>query len=136
MAAKRCSLALVRDVATVDVRRLLPGAACAALLLAAAMFGPGSAAAIAGPSMPPHIKGSTYCETINKPAIYVLYGYVKGVSCATEKAFVSRCQIEAGLHGWKLHTNAQDGVILRKGTGTLDLQLTGSSPLCISVALS
>jgi hypothetical protein len=88
----------------------------------------------AGQTTPPHIKGSTYCETVTKPDDYTLYGYVKGVSCATEKSFVARCEVKRGLQGWSYSSSNEYGFILRKGGGTLDLQIAGGSPPCILAA--
>lgn len=110
------------------------GAATLALATLAA-FGTVSAPA-STQTTPPHIKGSKHCETITKPADYTLYGYVKGVSCAAEKSFVTKCQAERGLQGWKLTVSNEYGEILKKGLETLDLQIAGGSPLCITDALS
>jgi hypothetical protein len=96
---------------------------------ALATFGAGGAALAA--STPPHIKGSTYCETVTKPNDYTLYGYVKGVGCATEKAWVTRCESKTGLQGWSFTSSPNYGFLLRKGGATMDLQIAGGSPPCI-----
>lgn len=107
----------------------------AALAATAALTAAGASSALAsGQTTPPHVAGSTYCETVHGPD-YTLYGFVKGVSCATEKSFVSRCQAAKGLQGWKLTSSGQYGFILRKGSGTMDLQIAEGSPLCINSAI-
>jgi hypothetical protein len=85
-------------------------------------------------SKPPHIAGAKYCGEVYKPDDYSLFGYAKGVSCATERSFVTRCEHKRGLQGWSLTPSNQFGFILRKGSGTLDLQIAGGSPLCITDA--
>ncbi len=107
--------------------------AVAATLIALAAAG---SALASGQTTPPHIAGSKYCQTINKPGDYTLYGYAKGVGCATEKAFVAKCEIKSGLQGWKLSLSNKYGVILKKASGTLDLQIAGGSPTCITDALT
>ncbi len=111
--------------------RLLALAATAGV---AATLGAGAAWASPQNTLP-HIKGSKYCETITRPADYTLYGYAKGTTCATLKAFVKRCEAAPGLQGWKLRLTNQ-GEILTKGTKTLDLEIAGGSPLCITRALT
>lgn len=101
----------------------------AGTVFAAALALAGASSAIA--STPPHIAGSTYCETVTKPADYTLYGYVKGVSCATEKSWVARCESKTGLEGWKFTTSHMYGFLLRKGSATMDVQIAGGSPPCI-----
>jgi hypothetical protein len=109
----------------------------ATLVALAALGAAGAGPALAsGQTTPPHIKGSKYCQTVNKPGDYTLYGYAKGVGCATEKSFVATCEVKSGLQGWKLSTNNEYGAILKKGSGTLDFQIAGGSPLCITDALT
>jgi hypothetical protein len=115
--------------------RLQAITAVVAVIATAAAAGTGSAFA-SGQTKPPHISGSKYCETVYKADDYTLYGYVKGVGCATEKSFVAKCQASTGLQGWKLTSSNEYAFLLRKGSGTLDLQIAGGSPRCITAALS
>jgi hypothetical protein len=99
-------------------------------------LGVAGSALASGQTTPPHIAGSKYCQTVSKPGDYTLYGYAKGVGCPVEKAWVAKCELKSGLQGWKLSLSNRYGVILGKGPGTLDLQLAGGSPLCITDALT
>lgn len=115
-------------------KRLARHARLAVVLAGTAGLSAGASTALgAGQTMPPHVAGSSYCETV-QGSDYTLYGFVKGVSCATEKSFVSKCQAAKSLQGWRLTTSGQDGFILRKGSGEMDLQIAEGSPLCISSA--
>jgi len=107
------------------------GARIAGLAVAALLALGGASALASGQTKPPHIAGSTYCETVTQPA-YVLYGYVKGMSCATEKAWVTRCQSHSGLAGWRLSTDGRYGELLERGSKTMDLQIAGGSPRCLA----
>jgi hypothetical protein len=103
--------------------------------IAAALLATATGALASAQTTPPHIKGSAYCGKIYKADDYTIYTYAKGVSCKAANSFSHQCAAKPGLHGWKVSSiTSQFGFLLRKGAGTIDLEIAGGSPRCLQNA--